>query len=279
MRIHQTINNNIVVVIDENGRERIVSGRGIGFRKHSGDTFDERMVEKEFVLSPSGSNKQLLQLLSEIPAGVIDAAMIILDEAASDLNKTLNDGALISLCDHIFTAVERTKENILVKNVLLWEIKKFYPEEFRLGKRALKTIYDHTGVMLSEDEAGFITLHIVNAEMEATVGDMYGLTKIMQEVLNIIKYNCKITLDEESFHYCRFITHLKFFAQRLLTHTTYHGDDNDELLSVVKKQYPQAYQCVRRVGGFLASRYEYQLSEEEQLYLTIHVARLMDKSK
>lgn len=121
----------------------------------------------------------------------------------------------------------------------MWEIRKFYPKEFQIGKQALDIIQNETKAVLFDDEAGFIALHIVNAQMEDPVGDLYGLTKVMQEILNIIKYTCKIAFDEDSFYFCRFITHLKFFAQRLLTHTAYDSEDNEELLEVVKKQYGQ----------------------------------------
>ena len=117
------------------------------------------------------------------------------------------------------------------------------------------------------------------AQMEESAGDLYGLTKVMQEIMSIIKYSCKKPLDEESFHYCRFVTHLKFFVQRMLTHTTYRGDDSGELLAVVKKQYPQAYQCTDRVGQFTERCHSYPLSDEERLYLTIHIARILEKSQ
>ena len=275
MKIHRAINNNIIGVLDANGQERILIGKGIGFRKHSGDEFDETLVEKEFRVAASEKTERLIDILNEIPSEAVDASAAILEDAAETLRKTLNGGALISLSDHIHTAIVRTRDGISVKNVLLWETKRFYPDEFRIGERALDTIESLTGVRL----AGFIALHIVNAQMENSADDLYGLTRVMQELLNIIKYTCKTPFDEESFHYCRFVTHLKFFAQRLLTHTTYNGDDNSELLAVVKKQYPKAYQCTGKVGQFTEKNYGYPLSDEERLYLTIHIARILDKSQ
>lgn len=279
MRIHRAVNNNIVIVLDENGQERILMGKGIGYRRHSGDAFDESLVDKEFRLAASEQTERLADLVSEISPEVVDAAAEIMAEASENLKKELNGGAVISLSDHIHTAVQRSRGGIFVKNVLLWETKRFYQEEFRVGLKALDVIEEKTGVRLPEDEAGFIALHIVNAQMEESAGDLYGLTKVMQEIMSIIKYSCKKPLDEESFHYCRFVTHLKFFVQRMLTHTTYRGDDSGELLAVVKKQYPQAYQCTDRVGQFTERCHSYPLSDEERLYLTIHIARILEKSQ
>lgn len=279
MRIHRAVNNNMVIVLDENGQERILMGKGIGYRRHSGDEFDESLVDKEFRLAASEQTERLADLVSDISPEVVDAAAEIMAEASENLKKELNGGAVISLSDHIHTAVQRSRGGIFVKNVLLWETKRFYQEEFRVGLKALDVIEEKTGVRLPEDEAGFIALHIVNAQMEESAGDLYGLTKVMQEIMSIIKYSCKKPLDEESFHYCRFVTHLKFFVQRMLTHTTYRGDDSGELLAVVKKQYPQAYQCTDRVGQFTERCHSYPLSDEERLYLTIHIARILEKSQ
>lgn len=279
MKIHKVINNNIIVILDEIGKELILMGRGIGFKKHPGDFFDESVVEKKFALEPGEKNKHLSDLLHEIPISEIDASITIMDTAMQLMDKKLNEGAIVSLSDHIHISIERSKKNIYVKNVLLWDIKKFYPEEFKIGMKALGIIKDKTGILLPEDEAGFIALHLVNAQMEESVGDMYGLTKVMQEILHIIQYTCKISFDEESVYYYRFITHLKFFAQRLLTHTAYNDDGNDKLLELVKEQYHDAFQCVCKIAEFIVRNYEYCLSGEEQLYLTIHIERIVTKSK
>ena len=279
MKIHKVINNNIVVVLDAAGKELIFMGRGIGFKKHPGDQFNEQMIEKRFTMASAEQSGHLRDLLNEIPIQEIDAAVTIMETALQMLDKKLNEGTIISLSDHIHTSIERSRDNIFVKNVLLWEIKKFYPEEYQIGKTALDIIQEKTGIRLPEDEAGFIALHIVNAQMEDSVGDMYGLTKVMQEIINIIKYTCRVSFDEDSVYYFRFITHLKFFAQRLLTHTTCDEEGNDKLLEVVREQYHESYQCVRKITEFIVRNYDYCLSKEEQLYLTIHIERIVKKSK
>ena len=55
----------------------------------------------------------------------------------------------------------------------------------------------------------------------------------MKEVLNIIKYSYKVEFDEDANHYHRFVTHLKFCAQRILNHTE-EKDDNVEIFEVFK---------------------------------------------
>lgn len=58
--------------------------------------------------------------------------------------------------DHCHFAIERYKQGMVIRNVLLWEIKRLYQNEFALGLEALDIIEQRLGVRLPEDEAGFI---------------------------------------------------------------------------------------------------------------------------
>jgi len=203
----------------------------------------------------------------------------IISAVSKKLGKQLNEMLYITLVDHIYTAVVRFKDGIKVKNALLWDIKRFYPDEFSLGLDALDLIEQRFAVRLPEDEAGFIALHIVNAQMDTeSIQDMYQITKMIQEIINIVKYTFHVAFDEESLAFYRFVTHLKFFAMRIMNKTCYEDEEDNELYEVVKKKYHNAYLCVQNIAGFIQSKYEYALSHEEELYLMIHIERVINKS-
>lgn len=161
----------------------------------------------------------------------------------------------------------------------LWDIKKFYKDEFEIGKHGLEMIKEKLNVQLNEDEAGFIALHIVNAEMDEKLETIYEVTKVMQEILNIVKYFFHIDFDEDSVYFYRFITHLKFFAHRLITKSSYQDEQSDDLLDLIKIKYKNAYACCLKIKQFLKTNYAYDLSQEETLYLTIHIARVVYKNE
>ena len=48
MIIQKVINNNVVSTFDSNGKEVILMGKGIGFRKKTGDELDKTKIEKIF---------------------------------------------------------------------------------------------------------------------------------------------------------------------------------------------------------------------------------------
>ncbi|MGL4773924.1 MAG: BglG family transcription antiterminator LicT [Clostridium sp.] len=277
MVIHKILNNNVVLILDENEKEQIVMGRGIAFKKKVGEEIDENLVDKTFTLSDENMSNRFKELLKDMPLKYVEVADEIINYAKLKLGKRLNDNLIISLSDHIQTAVERHLDGIDIKNVLLWDVKRFYKDEYAIGLEALKIIEKKINVTLPEDEAGFIALHIANSLMDESLNNMYDITKVMQEILNIVKYYLGVTFDEESVYFFRFITHVKFFAQRLITGTTFESENEDALLDIIKIKYQDSYQCANKIGEFIYKKYKYEVSNEEILYLTIHIARIISK--
>lgn len=273
MIITKVINNNVVSSLDEQNNEIVVMGRGVGFRKAVGDEIDESLIEKIFLLTGQTTN-QFKQLIESIPYEHIRVANEIISYAKRSLNKRLNDNIYVALTDHLSYAITRNKSGVKFKNALLWEIKRFYNHEFLIGKEALGIVKKRLDIELSEDEAGFIALHIVNAELDTDMEQSLAMTKMIQDILNIVKYHYNIVLDEDSLAYERFLTHLKFFIQRAISNQFY-GTDDMEFCKMIQKQYKDAYECVLKIKEYIISKLEYEISEEEVTYLTIHIKRVI----
>ncbi|MFE8103545.1 transcriptional antiterminator BglG [Brenneria goodwinii] len=281
MKIAKILNNNVVTVIDENNNESVVMGRGLGFKKQTGDSLDESLIEKVFALKSGELTSRLRELLSEIPLEVITTADRIISLAKERLPGKLQNSIYISLTDHCHFAIERHKQGVNIRNVLLWEIKRLYQKEFLVGVEALDIIEQRLSVRLPEDEAGFIALHLVNAQLDSEMPEVIHITKIMQEILNIVKYQLNLDYNEQALSYHRFVTHLKFFAQRLIGKNTVFSDD-ESLHDVVKEKYQLAYQCAEKIQAHIDQQYRYCLTKEELMFLTIHIERvrteLLDKA-
>ena len=65
-----------------------------------------------------------------MPKEYIDTSTEIIDNIKSKLDKKLNDNIYITLTDHLSFAIERKKLNQEYSNVLLWDIKRFYQQEY-----------------------------------------------------------------------------------------------------------------------------------------------------
>lgn len=217
MNVTKVINNNIVISENEEKQELVVMGKGLGFKKKPGDVIDDTKIEKVYLSTQEWNVTKLTQLLSSIPIEHIQAANEIINFAKVSLGKKLSEKLFLTLTDHINYAIERYQNGMEIKNALLWEIKRFYNHEYLIGKEALSIIKNRLAIELPEDEAGFIALHIVNAELDmAQVSQVSEMAKIIQHILNIVKYHFSMELDEYSLNYERFVTHLKFFCPALI---------------------------------------------------------------
>lgn len=274
MKIERIINNNVVTVFDQNKCERVMMGSGIAFKKRVGDQLDLSKVEKTFTPESKDLTERLKTLLSEIPLECMQVTEEIIHFAKKELGREIDDVIYVTLTDHIFHAIERKRQGFELKNGLLWETKQFYKEHFKIGKEALVIIQEKLGVLLTDDEAAIIAFHLVNAELGEDIPRMLEITKLMNEVLTIIKYHFQQEFDEDSLDYHRFITHLRFFAQRLF-HETPIKDTDHTLFDLVTAKYPEAAQCLNKIQSFIKETYHYDLTTQEMMYLTIHIERLL----
>lgn len=273
MIVHKVLNNNIVSSLDECGREVLLVGRGLGWQMKPGQGIDKSKIEKVFRMDDIDTTERLKQLLLEVDVNVIKTATRIIEYARSILKKKLNKNVYITLTDHISFAIERVQQGIVFGNALQWETQKLYPAEFAIGTYALKQIEEQLHVALPADEAASIALHLINAEYDCDMQDTVQMTTIIQSSLNIVRYSFNTEFDENSLDYQRFVTHLVFFAQRVLRGKIMAGDP-DELHEIMRRKYPQQFKCAVQIGQLVEKQYDAKLGAEEITFLTVHIARV-----
>ena len=273
MKILKIVNNNVVVSLDGSGMEIVAMGRGLAFQCRPGDTLDEARVEKVFTLKNRELATKFQQAIAEIPLEHILLTERIIAMAMDRLDKSLHDSIYITLPDHISTALERYREGMVLKNPMLLEIKRFYREEYALGEAALELIAAETGVRFEADEAAFIAMHFVNAELNGDMSDIQAVTRFIDEIVGLVAARLPALPDEESITWFRFVTHVKFFAQRLVQNADY-GDGDFELYDLFAEKYPAAFRIACDVASHVKARYGHRISKEEMAYLTMHIRRL-----
>ncbi|KGQ69599.1 transcription antiterminator BglG [Chelonobacter oris] len=277
LKIKKVFNNNAVLAENENAAELVVLGKGIAFGKKCGDDVEPGLAEKTFSLNKSPFATRLTEILSEIPQEYFRLIHLIVDYAHRQLEKTLSNNIYVSLTDHLYHAVERAKKQQSINNGLLFEIKRLYKNEYQIGQYAVELIKQELAIDLGDDEAGFVALHIFNARTDNDdMADTMRTTQIVRDILSLVGYHFNRVLDESDLAYSRFVTHLQYFAQRLFN--AQYADSNDDFLyQHTKTAYPDAYRCVKKIDHYLQSNFQKQLNQDEQLYLTIHIQRLIKK--
>ena len=273
MVIQKVINNNVISAYDENQQEVVIMGKGIGFKAHTGDAIDESRVEKVFRIENEKLSRQFQEILENIPLEHMQLTSDIITYAKKNLNVQLNQSIYITLTDHINFAIQRQAQGIQLKNALLWEIKKFYYQEYLIGKVAIGMIEKELKVTLPQDEAAFIALHIVNAELDLDMTEMVSMTKLVNDILKIVDKHFGEQIDKESVFYERFITHLKFFAQRVYIGKEVKSDDT-EFQEIIRNKYHECIECVDEIKDYVKKTCNHDITDEELMYLTVHIKRV-----
>lgn len=271
--IEKVINNNIISAYEKSGAEVIVMGRGIGFKKKQGEVVPADQISKIFRIKSRTLAEQFKELLANMPLERVRISDEIISHAKDHLKLKLNQSIYVTLTDHINFAIERVSQGIEPQNALLWEIKRFYPQEFQLGIYALELIQDRLDILLPEDEAGFIALHFVNAEYGTDIRDAVKFPDQMQAIVDIVERDLGILLDESSLHYERFMTHIKFLIQRIYRKELLSSEDR-ELSLLMQRKYPREYQCSVKVAEYIMQATGSRLSEEKIMYLSVHIRRV-----
>ena len=242
MIIEKIINNNIVLTYDHKNKEIIAMGKGIGFGRKKGDTVSEDEIEKIFKIKENELLLKFQDMIADIPLEVVRLTDDIISYAIEVEKLKLSQSIYITLVDHINFSIERFKEGMTPENALMWEIKRFYPQEYALGLYTLRLIHDRMGLSLPDSEAGFVALHFVNAQYSTHMKETLSLPHIMRDIMDIVKSELNVELNENSIHYERFLTHVKFLIQRLYKKEMLHDDDT-VFEDMMKENYPKEFAC------------------------------------
>lgn len=278
MLILKILNNNLALSKDDLGREVIVKGKGVSFQKRRGDEIDSSRIEKIFVAESPKKRKQMERYLTSIPEQYFNFVEKFVDEAIQKDGLSLSTSIYFTLSDHIDGTFQRLDKGIVIKNMLLMDIRQLYRKEYEIGKRMVEELNKTFNRTLPIDEAGFIALHFINAQ-DTTKSSIEEIAEIVRKILNIVtKYYEPITFCEDDLYYQRFMTHLKYFAQRYL-HKELHYSEDTSLYEIIKVKYREAYGCAKLVYLMMEEDYGYEMTEEEMLYLIIHIQKVTEDHK
>ena len=274
--IKKVYNNNVILAFENSSKKEVIlTGCGIGFGKKPNDTIDDSKIEKKFVIQDNNFESKVNKLASEIPEEVFAVSSAIIEYAEKNLNTTLDEYIYISLTDHIYFALKRYKENLPIKNELLYELRRIHKKEYEIGKWAIEYINKTFNVNFLIDEAGFIAMHIINANYRESTNKSCLIMNIINQILDIIKNYYSIEFIEDEINFDRLLTHLKFFAKRLIHKTESIDTNNNGLLEIVKVQYKESYDCVKQIKSFIEENYTYKVNDDEVLYLILHINRVI----
>lgn len=275
MEIAQVFNNNVVLVYHDN-KEMVLFGTGIGFRKKAGDTIDQSIIQKKFILEGNKYFQEIAAIFEVLDQEEVDTVFEIVNDAKKKIDMKISNSIYPALADHLHYAIIRARQGVYLKCPLHNEIKYLYPNYHRVCQKYVNDLNRKFKVDLNDDEASTIVLHMLNAgqnhsSFEKTVAE----TKIVKDIVDIVRMNFGIEFHEDNFFYHRFIVHLQFFAKRVIKNEMIKSSDTT-LLNIVKSNYFEAYQCVESIGRYLMNTYSYKMNDDDITYLTLHLVKITE---
>lgn len=274
-KIIKVINNNVLIILDKNGEESVAMGKGIGFQRKPGQLIEYSKIEKTFVLSGKDLNYKLQELVSVLPAKYFMLSENIIQFVKSSTSWKLSDNIYITLTDHIYSAVHRQKNSIYISNVLHWDVKHLYPEEFLFGQYTLKIIKQELGITFPEDEASYIALHFVNARIntDENMEFVHRVTKMIRDISSIVQFHFRLKHPLESSEYYQLVNYIKTLAQKM-KHTPESNDLYKELHEVTERIYSSVYPCTEKIKKHLWEKYNYLLTGEDVMSISMSLSQI-----
>lgn len=276
MYIKQVLNNNVVIALDNSNNEIIVIARGIGFKNKNNSIIDENEYPdlKRYVLENAGFD-EIRNAYERIPQDIFELSSTLLEKEKKqkEIMNFISIHAVMLLADHIHETIQRLKNGLYLRNALTNEIKMFYQSEFNTSMSAKTILLEKYEVALNDDEIAFIATHLINLNSN-NMNDTITSIQIVDDLVNIVRRVMNIELKVNSYTYTRFITHLKYFALRILNNQKINSTYDEKLAQFVKDNYKLPYTCAMAMKRYIISKYNYEIASDEVIYLTLHLQNL-----
>lgn len=272
--ITKSLNNNVVIAIDEaNNEEVVLVGKGIGFGKKDGRRvkLGEDDIEKSFSAFDDRTKLKYSQLVKGTNRKVIGLSEGIIAIAEKELGP-LNSNIHVALTDHIIFSLDRIKMGLAINNPFIYEIKALYPKEYGLGEKAAEIIKDGLGILISESEIGFIALHIHSARQSKMVIDTIKDTKFLKSLVNIVEEELSIKLNNSGLIYSRVINHLRASINRMEKRKYIENP----LLDIIKERFSESYDIAKKIGAYINKEKNIYVTDDEIGYMALHIERIKE---
>jgi transcriptional antiterminator/beta-glucoside operon transcriptional antiterminator len=274
--IKKTLNNNVVIATHPSYDEVVLIGKGIGFRKKTGDVIEREAVEKCFTLIDKKEQEQYKELVSQVDERLIelmnDAVRLIQERFQTPLSEHIH----VALTDHVGFALKRLEQGLEFNNPFLIETQALYEKEFEVAEEIVDMISDRLGVELPASETGFIALHIHSAVTRRHLAEIRQYSRLIMKLIDIVESSLNIRIDRKSLDYLRMITHLRYAIER-----TMRGEDvsiPEGFKELLQTQYPVCYNLAWKLAKVMERTLNRPVHPAEISYLTLHLQRLAHKN-
>ncbi|MBM7588397.1 transcriptional antiterminator [Bacillus pakistanensis] len=277
LEVKKVLNNNVIIARHENYDEVVLIGKGIGFGRKAGETIQNDLAEKMFVLKGVKEQEQYKKLLPHINNEMLGVVISAIELIRERTNSFLNEHIHVALTDHILFAVNRLMRGLAIRNPFLLETKALYPFEYEIAREVVQMINDETNVSLPEGEIGFIALHIHSAMVNKDLSEVNRHSQLIGGLTQTIERVLDVTINKDSIDYMRLVRHLRYTIERVLREE--RVEEPEKIAKLLKEEYPLCYNLSWKLIKMMQQTLRKPVYDAEAVYLTMHLQRIQNKVK
>lgn len=269
-RVEKVLNHNALIGIPENTtQEYLIMGKGIGFGKHVSETIEITDEYKIYSLQESTDRGDKKELATSIDPVYLEVANEVLDGAESVFN-TIDRDVMLPLADHIEYAVKRIKNNEQLKNPLTDDIRVLFHMEYKVAEKARDILLERLGVDISDDEIGYIALHVHSSIMDQAVSQAMQMADAVRQCVKMVEDETGKKIDTQSLSYNRLLNHIRYMIARTLKGEVIKLDMNDYINASAANSFQAATKICKELSKSLGKN----IHDAEIGYLAMHIERV-----
>ncbi len=269
-RVEKVLNHNALIgILEGTTQEYLIMGKGIGFGKHISENIDVREEDMIYSLKESTERGDKKELATSIDPVYLEIANELLDGAEKAFN-TIDRDVMLPLADHIEYAVKRSKNNEQLRNPLTDDIRVLFRSEFKVAEAAREIIGERLGVNLTDDEIGYIALHIHSSIMDQAVSQAMQMAEAVRECVSLVEKETGKKIDTTSLSYNRLLNHIRYMIARTMNGEVIKLDMNDYINASAANSFKMAI----KICGELSTSLGKKIHDAEIGYLAMHIERV-----
>ena len=268
-RITKVLNHNAVITVDEDAKEYLIMGKGIGFGRKIAERIEADAESSVYSLQSTTERGEAEAIVKQVNPACLEIADVILKEAEKNFGK-VDRKILFSLADHLQFAVDRMKKEEKIRNPMTDDIKVLFHAEYKTAEVARKVVKETFEIDITDDEVGYLALHVHSAIEDESVSQAMQIAHAVNECIAAIRKRANVNLETTSLGYNRLMNHIRYMLIRMTTGEKIKLDINDYM----KVKFPETFAIAQSICDEMSVSFHKSYQEAEIGYLAMHIERV-----
>lgn len=256
-------------------------GKGVAFRKKRGDPVNQEQIQKVFALKDPNILTDLTTLLANVPLDFVTVSYELIDQVKTKYSYDLESYVYITLTTHLFAAYSRLLKGKKFSNYLP-DLSQDYPVVYQMANELLTGFAERLKILFPAQESKSVAFHFLNAHLDNSSPSIQR-SNLQPDLIKIIENGLEqaglYRNQTTQIDYDRLLVHLKYLLVRLKQDQFYSENFSAKMLADLQQEYSAAWRITQILKEQIKQQLDFDLPNDEQAYLTIHLERLLKEKK